>query len=171
MARTIWFISDTHFGHENIIGYCSRPFTCAAEMDEVIVERWNRVVRPQDHVYHMGDVAMKAPQLAIVGRLNGHKRLIRGNHDIFDTRKYLYAGFDEIHGCRVLGNVLFTHFPVHPESLGRFLGNAHGHIHERPSPAGAYVNLSVERIDYTPVTLETVIAMLGTRMEAGCVTC
>lgn len=157
---TLWFISDTHFGHENIIGYCGRPFTNAAEMDEKIVECWNSVVKPSDHVYHLGDVAMRKPHLQIVKQLHGKKRLIRGNHDIFDTKDYLAVGFQEILGVRVLDNVLFSHFPVHPESLGRFRGNAHGHIHEKPSPPGRYLNLSVERIGYTPVTLEEVVYSL-----------
>lgn len=158
---TIWLISDTHFGHENIIGYCGRPFANAAEMDEAMVERWNRVVRPTDKVYHLGDVAMRKLHLAIVKRLHGKKRLVRGNHDIFDTKDYLAAGFQEVLGVRVLANVLFSHFPVHPESLGRYLGNVHGHIHEKPSPAGKYLNVSVERIGYTPITLEDVVARLA----------
>lgn len=153
---TIWLISDTHFGHENIIRYCGRPFANAADMDEAIVERWNAVVQPSDHVYHLGDVCMRKPSLAIVGRLNGKKRLIRGNHDILDTKDYLKAGFQEIHGVRVLDGVLFSHFPVHPGSLGRFAANAHGHIHQQPAPEGRYLNLCVEWTDYRPVPLEVV---------------
>lgn len=154
---TIWFISDTHFGHDNIIGYCGRPFTSASEMDEVMVERWNATVRPSDKVYHLGDVAMRREHLATVKRLHGKKRLIRGNHDIFSTSDYLACGFQEVLGVRVLANVLFSHFPVHPGSLGRFLANAHGHIHQQPSPEGAYVNLCVEWTEYRPVTLEEVV--------------
>ena len=158
---TIWLISDTHFGHENIITYCARPFASAAEMDEAMVARWNDTVKPPDHVYHLGDAVMRRANLAIVKRLNGHKRLVRGNHDIFRTKEYINAGFQEICGVRVLSNVLCSHFPIHPESLGRFAGNAHGHIHEKPSPAGKYLNLSVERINYTPVALEEVVARLA----------
>lgn len=157
---TIWVISDTHFGHENIIGYCGRPFDSAADMDEAMVDRWNSVVKPSDKVYHLGDVAMKKADLATVKLLNGKKRLVRGNHDIFDTKDYLAAGFQEVLGVRVLANVLFSHFPVHPDSLGRFIGNVHGHIHEKPSPAGRYLNVSVERIGYTPITLEDAIVRL-----------
>jgi calcineurin-like phosphoesterase family protein len=106
---TLFVISDTHFGHANILtfrgqdGALIRPgFSSVEEMDEFMVERWNSVVRPSDHVYHLGDVTMKAPGLGIVKRLNGKKRLVRGNHDIFRTRLYLNAGFEEIHGVRVL---------------------------------------------------------------------
>ena len=168
---TIWFISDTHFGHTNMLtfrqdnGELVRPgFSSAAEMDEVMVERWNAVVRPSDKIYHMGDVAMRKQDLPIVKRLHGHKRLIRGNHDIYRTKDYLAVGFEEILGMRVMNNILFTHVPVHPDSIKfRWFGNAHGHIHERPSPPGKYVNLSVEQINYTPVTLEQVEQLLKVR--------
>lgn len=157
---TIWLVSDTHFGHENIIGYCGRPFAHAAEMDEAMVERWNGVVKPGDHVYHLGDVAIAKRHLATVARLNGRKRLVRGNHDIYRTKDYLAAGFQEIHGCRVLHNLILTHVPIHPGSLGRFAGNVHGHIHDQPSPEGRYLNVSVERVNYTPITLEDAAARL-----------
>lgn len=155
----LYFISDTHFGHANMLKFLRedgtplRSFESVQEMDERIVDRWNSVVRPQDHVYHLGDVAMKQSEIATVGRCNGHKRLVRGNHDIYKTKKYLEY-FDEIYGIRVLDNILFTHIPVHPESLGRFKANAHGHIHAQKSPEGKYINLSVEAINYTPVALE-----------------
>ena len=153
---TIFLISDTHFGHANIIQYCERPFADEHEMDEIMVERWNTVVRPCDHVYHLGDVAMRRQAMdVILPRLNGHLRLVRGNHDIFRTKDYLKY-FDEIYGIRVLDNWLMTHIPVHPESLGRFKGNLHGHIHNNSSYPGAYINLSVEQINYTPVALETI---------------
>jgi calcineurin-like phosphoesterase family protein len=157
---TIYFISDTHFSHENIIGYAARPFASVEEMDETMVDRWNAVVKPSDHIYHLGDVAMKKPHLAIIKRLNGKKRLIMGNHDIFDYSDYIKAGFQKVMGMRVLNNILFTHVPVHPYSMGRFRGNAHGHIHQAATYDGQYINLSVEAVDYTPVTLEDVATRL-----------
>lgn len=155
---TIFLISDTHFGHENIIGYCGRPFACAAEMDEALVDRWNAVVRPSDHVYHLGDVAMKKPHLDIVKRLSGHKRLVFGNHDIFEVKHYLAAGFEKVMGLRVLDGLIFTHIPIHHGSMGRFRANVHGHVHNNEALALPYINVSVEVIDYTPVALEVVSA-------------
>lgn len=155
---TIWVTSDTHFGHQNIIGYCKRPFASAEEMDEELVRRWNAVVRPQDHVYHLGDVAMRKERLAIVRRLNGHKRLVFGNHDIFDHRAYVEVGFEKVMGMRVLSGALLTHVPVHHTSMSRFVCNIHGHIHERPAYGPQYLNVSVERTDYTPVLLEQILA-------------
>jgi calcineurin-like phosphoesterase family protein len=80
---TIWFTSDTHFGHANIIKYCERPFRDTDHMDAVIVDNWNSIVSPEDTVYHLGDVALGTidKSLANVGRLNGYKILVIGNHD------------------------------------------------------------------------------------------
>ena len=156
---TLFVTSDTHFGHENIIAYCSRPFSNAEEMDEAIIERWNRRVRPCDHVYHLGDVAMRKPHLSRMARLNGHHRLVRGNHDIFRTKDYL-AFFDEIYGVRVLDNMLLSHIPVHHESLGRFRANVHGHVHASRALPKPYLNVCVEVTDYTPVALEEVKSWL-----------
>jgi len=185
----IWLVSDTHFGHENM----ARAFTQAdgsparihpergdrwhgaEECDQYMIAAWNDAVRDGDHVYHLGDVAMRKGFLNVVPHLKGRKRLVRGNHDIFKTKEYLAAGFEEIHGCRVLARCLLTHVPVHPESLGRFLGNIHGHTHaglvmrqvfhgqsDGPhlEPDPRYRNVCVEQTGYRPVLLDEVAAGL-----------
>ena len=116
----IFIISDTHFGHANILKFivhrpeCTvpdtvkvhdaesapdvsvcgcphmRPFANVEEMDDTLVDNWNKVVQPQDKVYHLGNVAMKREHIAVVGRCNGHKRLVRGNHDTYPD-EYLLA--------------------------------------------------------------------------------
>ena len=157
----LFVISDTHFGHSNILSFKNpdgsrvRDFSCVEEMDQIMVDRWNAVVKPSSHVYHLGDVAMRKEHLATVGRLNGHKRLVRGNHDIFKTRDYMKY-FEEIHAVRVLDGMLFSHIPIHPESLGRFAANIHGHVHGLPQGTYGpkYYNVSVEVMDYTPISLE-----------------
>lgn len=157
----IFFISDTHFGHAALLNFKNedgspvRTFSSVEEMDETLIQRWNSVVRPQDHVYHLGDVAMKRPFLDTLSRVNGHKRLVRGNHDIFRTKDYLKY-FDEIYASRVLDNLLFTHIPVHPESMGRFTANVHGHVHGQPQGkyGPRYYNVSVEVMGYQPISLE-----------------
>ena len=93
-----------------------------------------------------------------MGRCHGHLRLVRGNHDDHAIKHYLEF-FDEVHAVRVLDGMLLSHIPIHPESLGKFLGNVHGHVHNNV-PAlhfgPRYYNVSVEVIDYTPVPLEVV---------------
>lgn len=81
---TIFFTSDTHYGHRNIIEYCQRPFSSTEEMDEAMIERWNGVVQPGDTVYHLGDFSFHTDRKVIetvLTRLKGQKHLILGNHD------------------------------------------------------------------------------------------
>ena len=160
----IFFFSDPHFDHGNTItlfkrhdGSPLRDFESVQHMNEHIVERVNSVVKPQDHLYCLGDVAMKKPGLEWMSRLNGHKRLLPGNHDIFDVKEYLKY-FEKISAYRVLDNIMFSHIPIHTSCLGRFAMNAHGHLHHQPKQLdGPYLNLSVEMLNnYTPVSLEDI---------------
>lgn len=159
----IYLISDTHFGHANILtfeanGKKMREFASVEEMDEFMVQRWNSVVRPQDKVYHLGDFAMHKRNIPIAQRLNGHKRLVLGNHDDEDVSLYL-PYFEKVLAFRKLSNVILTHIPLHPESLRKDWANVHGHVHSNV-PQGhfgqRYYNVSVEMIDYTPVPLHVV---------------
>ena len=79
----IFFTSDSHFGHANIIVYSKRPFGNPDEMDEKLIENWNNTVKKQDTVYHMGDFCFgdKRRTENIVRRLNGHVHWCFGNHD------------------------------------------------------------------------------------------
>jgi calcineurin-like phosphoesterase family protein len=167
-----WVTSDTHFGHENIIKFCNRPFRNAEEMDEALVANWNRWVKPEDHVRHLGDVTMwrggKPEQdrfIRLMQRLNGHKRLIMGNHDHFPAETYLAAGFEKIQGSgQWTGDgIIYSHYPIHPSNFGRARMNVHGHIHDKPCPARifdeqgnfkGYFNVCVEVTDYAPVHLD-----------------
>lgn len=164
----VFFIGDTHFGHEKTCtvfkrndGTPLRPFMNADEMDDHLVRQWNSVVQPNDKVYHLGDVVISAKKLPLMNCLNGKKRLIRGNHDIFDTRDYLKY-FDEIYGVRVLRedgfNLILSHVPLHRDSVVPRMGtNVHGHLHANDIPDGAYFNASVENINYTPIPYEGLV--------------
>ena len=131
----VFLVSDTHFGHAGVCRFTRndgvtklRPWDDAAEMDEAMITAWNERVRPNDKVYHLGDVVINRRSLATLARLNGDKVLIRGNHDIFkdeDYRKY----FRELRAYHVMNGMILSHIPVHPESLGRFGVNIHGHLH------------------------------------------
>jgi calcineurin-like phosphoesterase family protein len=164
MSREIWVISDTHFGHTNIIKYCNRPFESVRQMDDAMIQNWNSVVKPGDKVYHLGDVYMGDGEgmSKIFPKLNGRKRLILGNHDdlkrpmgsiklgdVFE-KIYLFRCFKEL-------GLMLTHVPVHPESIiraGEGAINVHGHIHDNPSPEGPYKCVCVEQINYTPINIE-----------------
>ena len=76
----VYFISDTHFNHKNIIKYCNRPYKSVEEMNKVLIENWNRVVKDADVIYHLGDFALYDEE-ELFNKLNGNIILIRGNHD------------------------------------------------------------------------------------------
>lgn len=160
MAR-VFLISDTHFGHTNIIKYCNRPFSTVDEMDEALIENWNSVVRPDDKVYHLGDVAMSHRKLPILDRLHGTKILIKGNHDIF-ALKYYTPYFKDIRGSHDLAGFVLTHIPVHESQKFRYKGNLHGHLHDKIIWDPWYQNVSVELINYTPISLEEIISRYDT---------
>lgn len=164
MAET-WFISDTHFGHANILNFKNedgsnlRSFNSCEDMDETMVRNWNAVVRPADRIYHMGDVAMNRRCLPILSRLNGKKVLIKGNHDIFPLKDYT-PYFEDIRAYKVFPahGVIVSHIPVYSGQLeSRFKLNAHGHLHGNTLPDRRYLNLCVEQTDYTPVPLHYIL--------------
>lgn len=191
---TRWIVSDTHFGHTNSWqkfklpnGDPLRPFTSTEEMDESMVERWNSIVGPHDTVYHLGDVVINRKSLHHVKRLNGKKRLIRGNHDIFKDEDYRDAGFDALYGVRVfVDKFIMSHIPLHPDCItGRFRVNVHGHLHAnevmqdydtgmgstfspdigtRVDPR--YLCVCVEHTNFTPLSFEEVEARIAARWES-----
>lgn len=136
-----------------------RPFHTIEQMHERMLDEHNSRVKVSDHVYMLGDVCIRKEHLAVVKSFNGHKRLVRGNHDIFKTKDYIEAGFKEIHGCRVIDNFMLTHVPIHPGCLARFRGNIHGHTHWNLMGPG-YLNVGVERLEYAPITLEDAALMV-----------
>ena len=158
-----YFISDTHFGHDpvykftNFDGTRVRDFADNSEEgDALMVERWNKTVGPNDRVYHLGDVAFPRRKLALLEQLNGKKILIKGNHDMFDVKDYMKY-FKDLRGAFELYKMILTHIPVHPDQLNRFDANVHGHIHDRTMGDNRYVNVCVEQINATPISLDEVL--------------
>lgn len=166
MSGRTWVISDTHFGHVGVTKFlCAdgvtkvRPWDNIEEMDEALVANWNKVVEPKDRVYHLGDVVINRRHLKTLERLNGRLCLIKGNHDIFKLADYT-PYFDDIRAYNVVKHndmkVIMSHIPVHPDQLGRFEINIHGHLHQNKIDDKRYINVSVEQIDYTPKLLQDI---------------
>ncbi len=161
LDRQIYVVSDTHFGHENIIKFCNRPFANVEEMNETLVSKWNDTVRPNDIVYHLGDVYFRDGN-TVLHRLNGRKRLVLGNHDDPNDPS-LRKTFEKIMLLRWFTDLglLLTHVPIHVSQLetkrfGDKMANVHGHIHDQPSPVGPYINVSVEHTNYAPVNINAI---------------
>lgn len=169
MSNT-FLVSDTHFSHKGITQFLRqdgtkvRPWDDPDEMDEAMVDRWNKVVNPKDKVYHLGDVVINRKALKILSRLNGDKVLIRGNHDIFRLEEYLEY-FRDLRAYHVMNGCILSHIPLHVESLGRFGVNIHGHLHERRVMLDGkvdprYFNVCVEHTNFQPISLETVYQLI-----------
>jgi len=169
-------ISDTHFGHANILTFLDdkgdkiRPFSNVDEMDETMVENWNSVVNDGDTVYHLGDVVINKKYLHILSRLKGRKILIKGNHDIFKLKDYT-EHFEDIRAYKVLirdnFKFILSHIPVYEAAFERWKGgNIHGHTHEKRVMTDKntinpkYFSVSVEQINYTPILLDNAIERL-----------
>ena len=167
-----WLVSDTHFGHTGVCRFLRddgtklRPWDDPKEMDEFMVKAWNERVKPNDKVYHLGDVVINRKSLNILERLNGDKVLIKGNHDIFKLEDYTQY-FRDVRGYHVMNGMILSHIPVHEESLGRFGTNIHGHLHYRrvlqnfgklnnkPEVIDTrYHCVCVEHTDYAPILFE-----------------
>ena len=136
-------------------------FKDAAEGDGYMLQRWADLVRPEDHIYHLGDLTLARGNhrdtdlVKIVRGLPGHKTLFLGNHDHKDARKYFEYGFQKVRASNVADGLLLTHYPVHPGSLSlRVRFNAHGHTHGAPDIDHRYLNVCVERTAYEPIPIE-----------------
>lgn len=164
--RNIFIISDTHFSHNNILKFTGdddkliRPeFSSVEEMDEIMIQNWNDTIKENDIVYHNGDVIFnnQVDSDKLLSRLNGKKRLILGNHDILHQNKSLLKHFKKINMWRYFHefDFILSHVPMHVSSFDyKKSVNVHGHIHEKNSPKGPYINVCVEKINYSPVNIE-----------------
>lgn len=186
----IWFTSDTHFGHKNILEYEkeARPFKTLEEMHETLINNWNNTVGKKDTVYHLGDFAFGRDNIGIAAELNGRKKLVMGNHDTYSSLLYL-AHFERLFGCFYWRRCILTHIPVNPDNLGsRFFLNVHGHLHSKqvttlkmnqdqydamwrspdehmgsfifPRPDPNYFNVSVEQNGLKPVNSSVIMDRL-----------
>lgn len=187
---TTWLISDTHFYHEPIIGFTSRPFYDIREMNDILLSNWNNVISPKDTVYFLGDLALgrerdppkrAKPELTHMWqeRLNGKKIFINGNHDPLVFGEY-WKDIGEYEGIRFL----LIHRPTGAEDdwpeaqkreLDSLMANSdrenvwiiHGHTHNSDLvnyPFINYkkrtVNVSIELIRYKPIELAKIIGLI-----------
>lgn len=155
----VFVTADTHFGHKKILEFESvhRPFKTIEEHDEELIRRWNEVVGPKDTVWHLGDVLFGQEAFKTLGRLNGNKKLIMGNHDGYSTCQYLKYFIKVLAAVRY-DKCLLTHIPIHPDQFHRFLGNIHGHLHSSSIKDRRYACVSVEHTNLAPIPLREVIA-------------
>ncbi|MCI0556690.1 MAG: metallophosphoesterase family protein [Anaerolineae bacterium] len=186
--RDMWFISDTHLNHANILEYCDRPFKTVKQMDEAMIQRWNEKVHPKDLVVHLGDVGFHYENLfKIIPRLNGYKQLVLGNHDWGPARMEA-LGFE----CLTLSlndhavikwsgrEIILAHRPrdiptwTPNDKRVRLCGHEHTNApqfirwvrdkNDEARPICA-LNLCVEHWDYSPVHVDEVLSVYDNYMK------
>lgn len=155
-----YVISDTHFGHANILKFERTEFTTIDEHDEYIIKKWNERIHKTDTVYHLGDVGIKNKEylINIISRLNGKKILILGNHDrnAASIKFYLEVGFDEVYNKPIYYNskIILSHEPIQEAYNNPFILNIHGHLHNSYLNLENFYNVSAALIRYIPQNLE-----------------
>lgn len=176
--QRIFFTSDTHFGHSAIIKYCRRPFESIEEHDAVLMRRWNDKVRPDDLVFHLGDIGFGNPERlnAILRHLNGKIVWVIGNHDWRLIKKLDSERFETITQQVNMNinnqHIYLNHFPMLAFS-GAYRGleatwQLFGHVHTSPyTDEGldqqrmkhlftTQYDVGVDNNDFTPVSFEEV---------------
>jgi len=164
-----YFLSDTHFSHFNIIKHSCRPFSSAEEMDAILIENWNKLVKPNDSVYHLGDFAFcKLNELEEkLKMLNGNIHLILGNHDsmIEKNKSKLSKYFASIKNYNEIKikdqKIILFHYGQrvwNKSHYGSF--QLHGHSHGSLAPYGKSLDVGIDckhlTSDYRPIEFEEI---------------
>lgn len=133
----VFFVSDTHFGHRNILKYDNSPFETIEERDKKIIKNWNERVEDRDVVYVLGDVSFLSAEKTkeVLQSLKGEKRLIIGNHDkVVLNNSSVSSEFSEIKPYAEISEenkkIVLCHYPILTYN-GHFYGAVHlyGHVH------------------------------------------
>jgi len=169
----IWFTSDLHFGHRGVLAHSKRPFPDTATMDDWLIFRWNSVVRPEDHVYVLGDFSFKgqAYTLGILGQLRGRKFLVRGNHDkgLGATAASMFEWVKDYHTFKDgTTRAVLCHFPFKSwDRMHYGAWNLHGHCHGTLRGShGRQLDVGVDPAqhtfkDYRPFHLDEIRTLIG----------
>lgn len=179
----IWFTSDLHIGHRQILQYCSRPFDNMEEQTEGLIKNYNELVSSDDLVYWLGDSFFCGKEQAteLLKRFNGRKILIKGNHD-GSTKRMLGIGFDEAHNelwIEIAGQkVLLKHYPFYnpnSEFVPKYVDSRpiddgsyfliHGHSHSIVSYFGRAIDVGVDANNYRPIPVTEIEEYINKNKE------
>jgi calcineurin-like phosphoesterase family protein len=168
----VFFTSDTHFGHAGARALYRRPFGSVAEMDAIMVDRWNTTVGPEDEIWHLGDFALgvsAAAMAELLARLHGRKHLITGNNDPTATTNL--AGWSSVRPYAEIeldgAGIVLCHYAFRTwRNMSRGWLNLHGHSHGRLAALPRQTDVGVDAWDFRPVTLARITAVRRTRARA-----
>lgn len=153
----IWFTSDQHLNHENMIDYAQRPFKRVGKMNYAIISNYRKVVDDKDTVYMLGDFTISGPQHRgvtehFISQLPGTKILILGNHDKFNPFTYVDMGFQSVHTSLDIGEFVLTHDPA-VSIIDRSRNWLCGHIHTLFKKKDNVLNVGVDQWGFYPVSI------------------
>lgn len=169
-ANQVFFTSDTHFWHKNIIRICNRPFKDVDDMNDQLVENWNKVVTNDSHIFHLGDFALGGTKAwnDILDRLNGKIHLVMGNHDYQNIRAIpvdRFASIDDMVQIQIVEEDKFLtmcHYPLLTwGGYERGVWDLYGHNHTSPThpmmgSKPEQYDVGVEQNNYTPLSYQQV---------------
>lgn len=189
-----WFLSDVHFNHKKVIEYCDRPYTSVEEMNNAIIDSWNKYINPTDEVYFIGDFGINKQEVFntdILNKLNGEKHIILGNHDFGFSRlhcnknieqinnKYLKAGWKSVQVIKHLKlnneyNVICAHLPPNNNFDTRYsdykLQNnstqfyLNGHLHGHYRKFNNMIDVGWD-IDFKPISENDIIDIINDKRD------
>lgn len=162
----IFYTADLHFHYKPFLP--GRPFSSVEEMDEAMIRLWNETVTDEDTVYVVGDVGYNGGYVPgdALGRLQGRKHLIRGNHDTgFENAPKLFDYFETVTDFNEIDDgethILLCHYPILYRKRGYMI---HGHLHQARGPEydilrqmPRMLNAGVDVNFYRPVTLAQLV--------------
>jgi len=184
----IYFTSDHHFGHENIIKYCHRPFESVKEMNQEMIWQWNNVVASDDIVYHLGDFTLLDEEIAqwYFSRLSGQIRILSNpwHHD----KRWLRWAMSSKHHQFISGDgakvqllppmvvleldkgkkwplvIVLCHYPLSEWDRKHYgAWHLHGHSHGNLRPIGLMLDVGVDQHNFVPVSLDQVTELMGAK--------
>lgn len=176
----VFFTSDEHYGHRNIIKFCNRPYIDLDDMREDLIARHNAVVGPMDTVYHLGDMFWRTVRsreaCAIMERLNGNHHYVNGNHEeVFESNHELIYRFDSVSDRLHIApdggpkyGIVLDHFAGrvwHWSDKGswQLYGHSHGELPDDHNLLS--MDVGVDCYNWEPVSLETVAEKMHRKIE------
>ena len=184
----IWFTSDLHFGHRNIMKFCNRPWETVEEMDKALINNWNSVVGKNDIVFDLGDFAFASNNKwkYILNQLNGHHYLILGNHDVSrypgDKTMELFERVEHQMIVKIDDRYVYlNHYPYlcyggsyrgHDQAVWQLFGHVHsgpndiGKDHDRLSMLFPYqYDVGIDNNNYYPVSWNQIVDIINNQVQ------
>jgi len=155
-----YFTSDEHYGHENVIKYCNRPFATVEEMDDTIINNHNSVVNDDDIVIHAGDFTLKMDAAQYTRRLKGNHVFLKGSHDYWMKEERFLQVWE--HKFEAVPYVVVCHYamrvwPRHHHGAIMLYGHSHGVL----PPLPGQWDIGVDNNKFFPISLNQVIEKIN----------